>query len=269
MDIEGRTRARVLDGLRSSIARLERNGAVAQDRSHLPFGHQALDAGLPGGGLSLSAVHEVAGAGSDTEHGTAAALFVAGVLARLPGPVLWALERRDLFAPGLAGVGLRPERILYAEAGKPATVLLVVEEGLRHRGLAGVVGELTGRLTLTASRRLQLAAEASGVVGILLRRSHRQGDPALSEPSAAATRWRVAATPSEPPLRHRPEMPGLARTRWQLDLVRCRGGEPRSWLVEACDAQGRLGVAADVEHGQAAPASRRTAARHAAGHHGP
>lgn len=95
MDTDGRSRARVLDELRSSIARLERTGTVFQDRSHLPFGHEALDAGLPGGGLSLSAVHEVAGAGADIEHGTAAALFVAGVLARLPGPVLWALERRD------------------------------------------------------------------------------------------------------------------------------------------------------------------------------
>ena len=68
---------------------------------------------------------------------------------------------------------------MLAEAGDAASVLLVMEEGLRHRGLAGVVGEVSGRMTLTASRRLQLAAEASGVVAFVLRRSRRHDDPAL------------------------------------------------------------------------------------------
>ena len=66
-----------------------------------------------------------------------------------------------------------PDRVIYAEAGKAATALLAMEEGLRHAGLAGVVGELSGRLTLTASRRLQLAAEQSGVTCFVLRRSRR------------------------------------------------------------------------------------------------
>ncbi len=50
-----------------------------------------------------------------------------------------------------------------------------MEEGLRHGGLAGVVGELV-RLPLTPSRRLQLAAEASGVIAFQLcgaRAAHR------------------------------------------------------------------------------------------------
>jgi protein ImuA len=45
----------------------------------------------------------------------------------------------------------------------------VIEEGVRCPGLPGVVGEI-GRLSLTASRRLQLAAEATGVVALVLRR---------------------------------------------------------------------------------------------------
>lgn len=63
--------------------------------SHHPFGHETLDAALPGGGLALGALHEVAGTGTDIEHGSAAALFAAGCLARLPGIVLWVLERPD------------------------------------------------------------------------------------------------------------------------------------------------------------------------------
>ena len=254
----GQVRARLLDGLRAAVARIERQGATAAHAGTvLPFGHGRLDAHLPGGGLALEALHELAGAGADVEHGAAAALFAAGVLARLPGPVLWAVERHDLFAPALAGAGLHPGRVIYAEAGRPSAVLLIMEEGLRTPGVAGVVGEVSGRLTLTASRRLQLAAESSGALGFALRRSRRHDDPALAEPSAAVTRWRIAALPSGPAVLHAPEVPGLARARWRLDLVRVRGGEPRSWVVEASDAQGRLGVAADLADGQAAPALRR------------
>ncbi len=257
----GTDRASLLREVRARVARLGRwADARGRDRDGcLAFGHRDLDRHLPGGGIALGALHEVGGAGPDVEHGATAALFAAGVLARLRGSVLWAVERHDLFAPALAGVGLHPARVLHVEAGRSTAVLLVMEEGLRTPGLAGVVGEVSGRLTLTASRRLQLAAESSGVTALVIRRSRRHDDPALAEPSAAVTRWRVAALPSGPAVPHAPEVPGLARARWRLDLVRCRGGEPRSWIVEACDAQGRLGVAADLADGQAAAAPRRRA----------
>ena len=250
----------MLDELRARVARIERRNVTTRLGSVLPFGHSGLDGHLPNGGLALGALHEVAGTGPDVEHGAAAALFVAGALARLSGTILWALERRDLFAPALAGAGLHPDRVIYAEAGRPTAVLLVMEEGLRHPGLAGVVGEVSGRVALTASRRLHLAAEASGVVAFAIRRSRRHDDPALAEPSAAVTRWRIAALPSDPPLAHAPDTPGLARARWRLDLVRVRGGEPRGWTVEACDETGRLGVAADLANGQAAAVPPRHAA---------
>jgi len=246
--------AALLDGLRRTIGRVQRRDTRARAAA-IAFGVAELDACLPSRGLARGALHEVAGAGPDIEHGTASALLVAGVLARSRGPVLWAVERRDLFAPALAGVGLAPDRVVLVEAGD--AVLGVMEEGLRHRGLAGVVGEVSGRITLTASRRLQLAAETSGVVAFALRRSRRHDDPELAAPSAAVTRWRVAAVPSPPPIADAPSVPGLGRARWRLDLVRCRGGEAHSWTVEACDAQGRLAVPADLAHRPAAPAPRR------------
>jgi protein ImuA len=196
------------------------------------------------------------GGGPDIEHGAAAALLIAGLLARAGGRVLWVVERHDLFAPALQGVGLPPARLLFVEAGRPAAVLAVMEEALRlpraaagsagGGGLAAVVGELSGRLTLTASRRLQLAAEASGITGFVLRRSRRHGDPLLAAPTAALTRWQVSALPSAPPLPEAPDVPGLGRARWRLDLTRCRGGEPCSWIVEAADAQGRLALVTDL-----------------------
>ena len=55
------------------------------------------------------------------------------------------MRQADLFAPGLADAGLQANRIVFVEAGKH--VLPVMEEGLRHPGLAAVVAEHTGRLS--------------------------------------------------------------------------------------------------------------------------
>jgi protein ImuA len=230
--------------LRQRIARIEHIHARGIGEQSVPLAIEAIDKALPTGGIRLGALHEAASAGPDTEHAAAATLFIAGILARLDGPILWVLRQADLFAPGLAGAGLDPNRIVFAEAGKH--VLPVMEEGLRHSGLTAVVAEHTGRLSLISSRRLQLAAEQAGILAILVRRSRSFDDPALNEPTAAVTRWRIAALPSPPALPHAPDTPGLGRARWRLDLTRCRGGEPRSWIVEACDATGHLGLVPDT-----------------------
>ncbi len=224
--------AEAIETLRARIGRMGRSGAAAATR-HLRFGLDAIDARFEAG-LPCGALHEVLGHGPDTEHGTHPSLLIAGLLARHDPdrPVLWAMQRGDLFPPGLAAVGLHPRRLILVEGGRD--VLAVMEEALRHSGLAAVVGEVEGRLGLTASRRLQLAAEASGVVAFALRRSQRFDDPALLAPSAAASRWRVAALPSaEAGL-----LPG--RPLWRLELLRCREASPFHWIVQACDDQGRV-----------------------------
>jgi protein ImuA len=243
------TKAHEISGLRLRVARLSGAAAAGRTGPTVGFGVPAIDHALPDIGLRR-ALHEVAGAAAEVEHGGAAALFVAGALARHAGPVLWVMEWPDLYAPALAAAGLSPQRVIYVEAGRH--VLAAMEEGLRAGGLAGVVGEANGRVTLTASRRLQLAAEAYGVPAFLLRRSRSFNDPRLQEPSAAATRWRLASLPSPPPVVHAPDVPGLSRALWRLDLIRCRGGEAASWIVEACDAQGRLRLVSDLLHRPAA-----------------
>lgn len=218
----------------------------------LSFGVEAIDVHLPAGGLQAGALHEAFGAGGEG-FAPEPTLFIAGILARQKRPVLWCSEKRDLFAPALASVGLPPENVIYAEATRTNDVLLLMEEGLRHSSLGGVVGEV-GRMSLTASRRLQLAAESSGVTAFALRRWFpREGKPC--EPSAAASRWRVTAMPSTPL-----HMPGIGRARWRLELLRVRGGEPASWIMEACDAQGRLAVPSHVADRPAAAEGQRLAA---------
>jgi protein ImuA len=231
----------LLPELRERVRRIERSPAMAH--GVLPFGVAAIDRALPGGGLARGALHEILGAGGDEEDGALPAAFAAHILERLTRPptspslsplkggeargevgvVLWCLPRPDLYGPGLATHGLDPGRVVMVRASRDAEILWAMEEGLRASGIAAVVGEV-GSLPMVASRRLQLAAEHSGITAFLLRR-WREGGQATREralPNAAVTRWRIAALPSRP---SRGE-PGVGRPRWRVELLRCRGGEP-------------------------------------------
>jgi protein ImuA len=308
--------------LRERVRRIEQPTAAMH--GVLPFGVAAIDRALPGGGLVRGALHEILGAGGDEEDGALAAAFTAGIVARLMpaagGIVLWCLARPDLYGPGLAVHGLDPARLVMVRAARDAEILWAMEEGLRSSGVAAVLGEV-GVLPDVASRRLQLAAERSGVTAFVLRR-WRSGGQAGRErnlPSAAATRWRIAALPSQPipirlaapfpslllggdniltllglpaplmeagqgggdaagnsPPRARPgdrddvisgnrrssclrmpptaaaftpsrslphrgggflEEPGIGHPRWQVELLRCRGGASACWEVEVREGQ--------------------------------
>ncbi|KQT22687.1 ImuA family protein [Roseiarcaceae bacterium H3SJ34-1] len=235
----------VVSELRARIARLE--GRTAHQRAVLPFGVPAIDRVLPEGGLLRGALHEVAGGGNGAVDGAAAALFAAGIAARSGGKVLWCVTRPDLFAPALAQAGLAPGRVVYVECGDEKSLLAYFEEGLRHPGLGAVVAEVS-RLSMTASRRLQLAAEASGTLGLAIRRWRRQTEAAdFGMPTAATTRWRVSALPSAPL-----PVPGVGRPRWLLELIRSRAGECADFVVEACDDQGRLALPSSLADGQGA-----------------
>jgi protein ImuA len=134
---------------------------------------------------------------------------------------------------------------MFVEARSDKALLACCEEGLRHGGLGAVVAEMS-RLPMIASRRLQLAAESSGTLALILRRW--AGDNGVGEPNAAHTRWRIAALPSA-----KLPTPGIGRARWQVELLRNRHGATGVFEVEACDAQGRLTVPAELAHRPAVP----------------
>jgi protein ImuA len=249
-------RKALLSELRERIRRIERPTAAVH--GVLPFGIAAIDRVLSGGGLVLGALHEILGAGGDEEDGALAAAFAAGILGRLTtressagdgGTVLWCLPRPDLHGPGLAAHGLDPARLVLVRAARDSEILWAMEEGLRAPGIAAVVGEV-GTLPAVASRRLQLAAERSGITAFLLRR-WRDGGQAVRErnlPNAAVTRWRVAVLPSQPS----PGELGVGRPRWRVELLRCRGGEAACWEVEGADATGHVSLASALADRQAA-----------------
>jgi protein ImuA len=224
-----------LNALRDQVARLERMGSSpnARGKAQVILGAPALDQHLPWGGLPRAALHEVAGEGADREQGAAAAGFAALWLARLQasGPVLWiaragSLAAVDLHAHGLAQQSLDPKRLILVAAKRDDEALWVMEEGLKAKSLGAVLGEIE-TLDLTASRRLQLAAEAGGVTAFVLRRWRvaERATRDAAQPIAAVTRWKVASLPSD----------GAGDIRWQIDLTRCRGGKPGTWIMERAD----------------------------------
>ncbi len=216
--------AAVLAALRARVARQEGAGRARPDLAPVPV---CEGLGLPGGGLSRAAVHEVL-----TDAPGCGAAFSAVLLARTGGTVLWIASGRpwgqdELVAwpPGLARCGLDPARLVLVRAERWGDALWAMEEALRCPAVTGVVLAGNGRLDLTATRRLQLAAETGGALGLLLR-------PGAAGPTAARTSWRVG-----------PIGAGACRvdTRWRRLLLRARGGRPGGpWAVTWRVAAGTL-----------------------------
>ncbi len=228
-----RADAHVIAELQEKIDKIA--GSTTRKRGVLPFGVPEIDERLSGGGLSYGCTHEVAGGGADTVTAAVSSLFVAGIVARTKGPVFWCLNRTDLFPPALVQVGLDLNRLVFVESDNEEGILESAEEAIRYGGIGAVVAELV-RLPMVASRRLQLAAEQSGTLAMIIRRWRRQSECTdYGQPTASVTRWRVSALPSEPL-----PVEGVGRPRWNVELMRARASEAFDLVVGACDEKGQM-----------------------------
>src|ERR1700730_6259127 len=225
-------RTNTLATLRGSIERLEAHGdAVRPDR--VALGHPDADATLQGG-LALAAVHEIFAEGRQSAAATG---FVAGFAGRVAArrPLVWIrqdfteIETGALSMSGLAELGLDPRLVVSVRAADVESALRTAADALACDALGAVVLEVWGgarQLDLVASRKLTLAAQASGVTGLLLRVA------AEPQPSTAETRWIVRAA-------HSP--PATAWNAWgaplfDAHLVRNRHGLLGRWIMEwKCD----------------------------------
>ncbi len=150
--------------------------------------------------------------------------------------VLWVQTRE---AARLTGRPYRPglplelrHRMIHVLADKAEDALFALEEAVRCREIAFVIGEVTGNpraLDFTASRRLTLTAERHGVPLYLVRLD------AARDLSSARMRWQVGAAPSAPP-RWNSEAPGPPA--WHAELFPARGHAPGEWVLE--EKAGRL-----------------------------
>jgi protein ImuA len=183
------------------------------------------------GGLALSELHEIVPAAPP--HAGAALGFALALALTAPlrgGTIVFvqqdfaALEAGALYGLGCDHFGLAPTRLLVVRAATPRDALWAMEEALKTRGLTAIIGELAQHgeaADLTATRRLSLAAQKGGALALLLRQY------AFGEPSAAATRWQVAAAPGAGD-----GFGGLGRTGFSLALTKNRRGPCGNWILQ-------------------------------------
>ena len=225
-------RTNTLANLRGRIERLEAPGETHAFK-RVPLGHAGADAMLRGG-LAVGAMHEVFSEGR--QSGTATG-FVAGLAGRLTAgrPLVWVrqdfseIESGALSMSGLCELGLDPRRLVSVRAADVDTALRTAADALACDAVGAVVLEVWGearQFDLVASRKLTLAAQASGVTCLVLRVA------AEPSPSTAETRWIVQAA------RSLPTSPWGAwgAPVFDAQLVRHRHGPVGRWIMEwKCD----------------------------------
>src|SRR5262245_33739406 len=220
-------RADALIRLRHQVAQIETSPPeLTEAEASVPLGIAEIDTTL-GGGLALSALHELTPV--LPIHVGAAQGFVVALATLRRGSVLWVetdfgrMETGAPYGPGLAFNGIALNRLVLLTVPRAIDVLWAMEEALRSRVVATVIGEIPDDRTLdegTATRRLSLTAREHGGFGLLLR---AHPSPAAS---AAMTRWQVAAAPGA-----QDQYGGLGRTTFALSLTKNRRGACGRWLV--------------------------------------
>jgi protein ImuA len=210
--------------------KLAATAGIASGVSTFSLGAASLDAAFAQG-LARGALHEIHA--RSCGDGTAATAFGLGLALRAANerPTVWIrqtvidIEMGGLNGEGLSEFGLDPGRLILVRLPDARDVLRAGEEAARCSALGAVVIEPWGApkaLDLTATRRLALAAEHSGVALVMVRSG------AAPMPSAALTRWDIASAPSAPLEANAPGGPVFAVTLAKARSARAGG----SWIVE-------------------------------------
>ncbi|MEO1015377.1 MAG: hypothetical protein AAFX08_09360 [Pseudomonadota bacterium] len=261
-DAYGRGRARrvAISKLKAQIARLEKRPPLlapasrrdacddaVQDPAQEPAAYWAPAFGARG------ALHEVRFAGLEEgavpDHRAAAAAFgfalaLSSAGARGSQAYVFIAKAHEaagegaFYPPGLLGLGVDPGAALYVRTRSDAEALWAAEEALRaplHDGVGGdrnlsviLLLRATGpQVDLTATRRLHLAAGASGGQCVIARGRARDAS------SCAPYRWVAGPAPSNPLT---DEIHGLGRPAWTVALE--KGGAIRPPAVIEASTDG-------------------------------
>ena len=222
-----------LSKLRRRLARME-SVRPADVGARVATGCAAIDDWL-GGGLGRGRLHEVMAAEREDAGSVAGFAAMLALRAGEGRPLLWlrteAAERQSgrLYATGLGELGLDGGAVLVGLVADDSALLKAANDAARCAGVGALLVECWGDprpLDLTATRRLMLAAEASGVTVLLLRMA------AAESPSVADTRWRVKAAPSVP-LADGTEAGAPGHPVFEIELLRRRAGPAGvTWRVE-------------------------------------
>jgi len=192
----------------------------------LNTGIKSLEAAFPEKTFPTGVIHELISYSREEKAATTG--FMGGLLGQMmqqSGACLWISTQRTIFPPALKIFGIDPARIIFIDLSWQKEALWAIEEALKCKSLAGVVGELQ-ELSFTESRRLQLAVEKSNVTGFI----HRH-KPRAENTTASVTRWKIKPLSSETT----EGLPGLGFPRWEVQLAKVRNGVPGTWHIEWVD----------------------------------
>jgi protein ImuA len=190
----------------------ERGGSNAPAGDGFRTGLAALDVLPPGAAFARGAVHELLAKPNHPKP-----MLLPAWLAQCArddkktGVVVWSDPHNELYPPALASLGIPLERLFLIHPTSDADELWALAECLRCPGVAAVVAAVPERrrgLSRVEARRLQLAAERGGGVGIFTRTAGKR-----SSEHAAVTRWLVAPQPGERLVQ-----------RWRIQLIFGHGG---------------------------------------------
>jgi protein ImuA len=215
------TTSELLERLRERIASLERP-ADRGEQSVVSTGCPALDRVLPFEGVRRGSLtewlSERSGSGAES-----LALLLTREAHRDRGVVVLLDRERQIYPPALVAGGIDAERLIVVHPETDADELWAADQALRSRA-AAAVWLWRERLRPHDYRRLRLAAECGGAVGVLLRPARVLGQ----------------ATWADVQMLVRPR-PGADDRRLWVEMTRCRGhGDPQVVEVELDDLSGSL-----------------------------
>jgi len=179
-----------------------------QPRDHFRTGLDAMDDLAPDGGLRCGAIHELLFDLTCAPPKSLALFLARAAQAASGGVIVWNDPKRELYPTAVSTAGIDLRRLILLRPRNAAQELSALAECLRCRGVSATVTSLN-RLSDIEARRLQLAAENGGGVGVFLR-------PMLKNSAsnyAAATRWFV-----------RPAIRDDDTQSWNIELLHGHGG---------------------------------------------
>jgi protein ImuA len=209
----------ILNSLRKQILLLEgfKEPVLTEDMS---LGR--INEAFPNGIFPFSALHEFFC--FNQEEVAASSAFIAGLLSSRVSKVctvVWIGSAPKVFPPSLKWFGIEPHCVVFLHIKKEKDIPWAINEALTCSSLSAVVSELP-EMSITVSRRFQLAIEAAGVGCFILRKNPK------NLLTTAVSRWHIQPLPT----RTEDDLPGIGHPRWKVDLLKVRNGKTGSWNIE-------------------------------------
>lgn len=219
-----------LEQLSRQIREMETAGRPAQEC--ISSGCRSMDRHLPHGGYARGSMLELLRSGPGS--GVSSIALMIARQAIVDGKYLVVIDpQRQFYPPAMKSLGIPLERIIALQPANHADAIWGLAQVLRCSAVGAVIAEV-GPLEDRVARKLQLAAEQGGGLGVFL----RDARSARSQPSWADVQWLVrSATPEHNT--HNLEMQHQNIRWFNLELARCSGGRTGARLTVGVNGHGQ------------------------------